>query len=438
MSPTPTIDIPAAVLDRTSTTAAATLAQTAGRLFAAAADDLGLDGGLRARLALPERSLAVNVPVVMDDGRVEVFEGVRVQHSTAHGPAKGGVRYHPAVSPDETAALAMLMTWKCAVVDLPFGGAKGGVRVNPRRLSQAEMERLTRAYTAAILPITGPFRDVPAPDVNTDEQVMAWMVDAIARGGEAQAWAAVTGKPVALGGTAGRGPATGNGVAVVASELLDRLGRSTAATTVAVQGFGKVGAAAARALARMGCPVVAIGDLSGDYYAPDGLDVEAAIAHVADAPDRLLTGFAPPGCGWLPPGSLLELPVDLLVPAALEGQITVTNAGRVRAPIIVEGANGPVSADADRILAERGTVVVPDILANAGGVIASHAEWVQNLQGTVWTASDVERSVHSRLETAFADVWELARDRQLSLRRAAYLLAVRRTAEAIRLRGFSP
>jgi glutamate dehydrogenase (NAD(P)+) len=438
MSMIPTIDIPAAILERTPTPAAAALAQTTGDLFAAAADELGLDSGLRARLAVPERSLSVSVPVRMDDGGVEVFEGVRVQHSTARGPAKGGVRYHPDVSLDETAALAMLMTWKCAVVGLPFGGAKGGVRVNPRRLSQAELERLTRGFTAAILPIIGPFRDVPAPDVNTDEQVMAWMADTIARRGEAQPWAAVTGKPVPLGGTAGRGPATGNGVAVVAIELLRRLGREPAATTVAIQGFGKVGAAAARAFARTGCTVVAIGDLSGDYYAPDGLDVEAAIAHVADAPDRLLTGFAPLRGGWLPPGSLLELPVDLLVPAALEGQITSANAGRIRAPIIVEGANGPVTAEADHLLDERGTVVVPDILANAGGVIASHAEWVQNLRGVSWSAGEVEHYVRSRLETAFAEVWDLARDRRLSLRRAAYVLAVQRTAEAVRLGGVSP
>jgi glutamate dehydrogenase (NAD(P)+) len=283
MSMTSMIDIPAAILEPTSPTADASLAQTAGDLFAAAADDLGLESGNRAYLAVPERSLSVSLPVVMDDGQIQVFEGFRVQYSTARGPAKGGVRYHSDVSLDETAALAMLMTWKCAVVGLPFGGAKGGVRVNPRWLSQAERERLTRAYAAAILPIIGPFRDVPAPDVNTDEQVMAWMVDAIASRGEVQPWATVTGKPVALGGTAGRGPATGNGVAAVAIDLLRRLGRDPAATKVAIQGFGKVGAAAARALAGAGCKVVAISDLSGDYCAPEGLDVEAAIAHIADA-----------------------------------------------------------------------------------------------------------------------------------------------------------
>jgi glutamate dehydrogenase (NAD(P)+) len=435
MSAIATISAPTPTRIATPATPPDVLTKTSAAVFATAADDLSLDADLRARLAVPERSLIVSVPVVMDDGRVEVFEGARVQHSTARGPAKGGIRYHPAASPEETAALAMLMTWKCAVVGLPYGGAKGGVRVNPRRLSQTELERLTRGYTSAILPIIGSHRDIPAPDVNTDERVMGWMVDTIAAHGETQPWATVTGKPVALGGTTGRGPATGNGVAVVAIELLRRLERDPAATTVAIQGFGKVGAAAARAFAQSGCSVVAIGDLSGDYYAPDGLDVEAAIAHVAQAPDRLLTGFAPAGCGWLPPGSLLELPVDLLVPAALEGQITADNARRVRAPIIVEGANGPVTADADRLLAEGGTVVVPDIVANAGGVIASHAERAQNLQGVRWSTNEVEHHVRSRLETAFTEVWDLAGERRFSLRRAAYVLAVRRTAEAVRLRG---
>jgi glutamate dehydrogenase (NAD(P)+) len=404
-------------------------------MFTVAADDLSLDSGMRALLTTPESSLAVSVPVLMDDGRLHVFEGVRVQHSTARGPAKGGVRFHPDVNEDEMAALAMLMTWKCAVVGLPYGGAKGGVRVDPRRLSHAELERLTRAYTAAIMPIIGPQRDVPAPDVNTNEQTMAWMVDEIARSGGSHAFASVTGKPVALGGSSGRGSATGDGVAAVSLALLERLGREPGETTVAVQGFGKVGAAAARALAASGCTVVAISDLSGDYYAPAGLDIKAAIAHVASTEDGLLTGFAHEDCGWLPSGSLLELPVDLLVPAAMEGQITTENLDRIRATMIVEGANGPVTAEADRILGDWGVVIVPDILANAGGVVASHAEWSQNLQGTTWGAKQVKRYVTDCLETAIADVWELAREGQVSLRRAAYLLGVGRTAEAVRLRG---
>ncbi len=399
---------------------------------------LELDAGLAAILATPERSLAVGVPVRMDDGRIEVFDGYRVQHSTARGPGKGGIRYHPSVTQEETAALAMLMTWKCAVVGLPYGGAKGGVRVDPRRLSRAERERLTRRYTAGIQPLIGPDRDIPAPDVNTDEQVMAWMVDTLAVRDGAAAWASVTGKPIGLGGSAGRGPATGEGVAVVALELLRRKGLDPAETTVAVQGFGKVGLAAARALAREGCRVVAISDLSGDYYAPHGLDVEAAITHVKHSNDGLLTGLRLPDGGWLPHGSLLELPVDLLVPAAMEAQITRENASRIRARMIVEGANGPTTEEADHELADRGVVIVPDILANAGGVVASHAEWVQNLQGLPWATTAVENYVAAQMREAFGDVWSLAQSRNVTLRDAAYRLAVGRTAEALALRGLFP
>jgi glutamate dehydrogenase (NAD(P)+) len=407
------------------------------RLTATAAA-IGLGDGLTAMLLQPERALSVAVPVTMDDGTLAVFEGYRVQHSTVRGPGKGGIRFHPEVSLEETSALAMLMTWKCAVVNLPYGGAKGGVRVNPRLLSRTELERLTRRYTTGIRPIIGPHRDIPAPDVNTDEQVMAWIMDAAGDWQGAAAWATVTGKPIALGGSAGRGPATGDGVAAVALELLRRLGRAPEETTVAVQGFGKVGLAAARALARGGCRVVAVSDLSGDYYAPDGLDLELMATYVGISPDGLLTGFTAPGCERLPAGSLLELPVDLLVPAALEGQITRENADRVRASIVVEGANGPTTEEAEAILTDRGVTVVPDILANAGGVVASHAEWVQNLQGLPWETAAVEAYVAARMSAAFADVWSLAREHGITMRDAAYQLALTRTAEAIRLRGIYP
>ncbi len=404
----------------------------------ATADALGLDTGLRAVLLQPERVLSVAVPVVMDDGRVEVFEGVRVQHSSALGPCKGGIRYHPAVTPEETTAVAMLMTWKCAMVGLPYGGAKGGVRVNPWQLSATERERLTRRFAAGLQPIIGPYRDIPAPDVNTDEQVMAWMMDTLGSQNGAAPGASVTGKPIALGGSAGRGPATGNGVAVVALELLKRLGRETAETTVAVQGFGKVGAAAAQAFDRAGCRVVAVSDISGDYYAPAGLDLEAMVAYTRETLDHSLEGYATPDCDRLPAGTLLELPIDLLVPAALEGQITRHNVGSVRASMIVEGANGPTTEEADRILEDRGVTVVPDILANAGGVVASHAEWVQNLQGLPWEPEEVERYVAARMRQAFGDVWSLAGEQRISLRDAAYRLAVSRTADALRLRGIFP
>jgi glutamate dehydrogenase (NAD(P)+) len=402
------------------------------------ASAIGLDDGLTAMLLQPERALSVAVPVAMDDGRIEVFEGFRVQHSTARGPGKGGIRYHPDVSLEETSALAMLMTWKCAVVGLPFGGAKGGVRVNPRLLSRAELERLTRRYAAGIGPLIGPQRDIPAPDVNTDERIMAWLMDAVGQRDGAAAWATVTGKPVALGGSLGRGPATGDGVAVVALELLRRQGRDVSATTAAVQGFGKVGLAAALALARGGCKVVAVGDLSGDYYAPDGLDLARMVAYVRSAPDGLLTGYVASGCEHLPSGALLELPVDLLVPAALEGQINRHNADRIRAAIVVEGANGPTTEEAEAILTARGVVVIPDILANAGGVVASHAEWVQNLQGLPWETDDVAGYVESRMTSAFADVWSLAGEQGITMRDAAYRLALARTAEAIQVRGIYP
>jgi glutamate dehydrogenase (NAD(P)+) len=421
------------------TTAAGThlLENIRARLVDTAAS-IGLERGLTNLLLQPERSLSVAVPVAMDDGELAIFEGFRVQHSTALGPGKGGIRFHPDVSLDETTALAMLMTWKCAVVGLPYGGAKGGVRVNPRLLSRTELERLTRRYAAGIGPIIGPHRDIPAPDVNTNEQVMAWFMDAIGSRDGAPAWATVTGKPIALGGSAGRGPATGDGVGAVTLDLLRRQGREPAETTVAVQGFGKVGLAAAQALARGGCRVVAVSDISGDYYAPDGLDLDGLIAHAAAAPDGMLTGYAAKGCERLSPGALLELPVDVLVPAALEGQITPANADRIRASIVVEGANGPTTEEAERILTERGVAVVPDILANAGGVVASHAEWVQNLQGMPWATAEVAAYVAARMAAAFGDVWTIAQEHGTTLRDAAYRLALGRTVEVIRLRGIYP
>jgi glutamate dehydrogenase (NAD(P)+) len=404
-------------------------------LLEEAAAALGLEPGLRELLALPERVVVVNIPVVMDDGQVEVFPGFRVQHSSARGPFKGGIRFHPRVSLEETTVLAMLMTWKCAVVDLPFGGAKGGVRVEPRRLSRNELERLTRRYTLAIRPVIGPRRDIPAPDVNTDEQIMAWMMDTLSVVDDESALAPVTGKPVALGGSRGRGRATGQGLAIVAEALLREHGRCPEETTVAVQGLGKVGRAAARALTEAGCRVVAVSDVSTGLYQHEGLNLDALDAHVSRSRDGLLGGFSAPGVEPIGNEELLTLDVDLLVPAALEGQITVANADRVLAWAVIEGANGPVTTEADRILEERGVIVVPDILANAGGVVVSHLEWVQDLQGLFWEEEQVAAHLRRRMEQAFADVSALAAERGLPRRKAAYLLGVSRVAEATRLRG---
>ena len=416
-------------------TPTSTMADTRA-LLEEVADALGLEPGVRKVLALPERVLAVNIPVVMDDGQVEVFPGFRVQHSGARGPFKGGVRFHPDVTLEETTALAMLMTWKCAVVDLPFGGAKGGVRVEPRRLSRAELERLTRSFTMAIRPLLGAQRDIPAPDVNTDEQTMAWMMDTLSVIGDDSAMASVTGKPVALGGSLGRGRATGQGIAIVALALLRQHGRCPDDTSVAVQGFGKVGAASARALAEAGCRIVAVSDVSTALYHPDGLNVVALEEHVRQSPDGLLASYAAPGIEHINNAGLLALDVDVLVPAAMEAQITAANAHRVRAWAVVEGANGPVTAEADGILEEKGIIVVPDILANAGGVVVSHLEWVQDRQGFFWDADLVASHLRGRMETAFTDLSALATEHDVPLRRAAYLLAVSRVAEATRLRGW--
>jgi glutamate dehydrogenase (NAD(P)+) len=404
-------------------------------LLEEAADALGLEPGLREVLAVPERTLSVNVPVVLDDGRVEVFPGYRVQHSAARGPFKGGIRFHPDVTLEETTVLAMLMTWKCAVVDLPFGGAKGGVRVDPRRLSRRELEQLTRRFALALRPVIGPHRDIPAPDVNTDEQTMAWMMDALSGVDGQPTLAAVTGKPVGLGGSLGRGAATGRGLAIVALALLREHGRRPEETTVAVQGFGKVGAAAARALAGAGCRVVAVGDVSTALYRRDGLDLAALDAHLRHSPHRLLAGFRAPDVRTIDNDELLALDVDLLAPCALEDQITGATAGQVRAWAVVEGANGPVTAEADHILEERGVIVVPDILANAGGVVVSHLEWVQDLQGLFWEEDEVAAGLERRMSRAYRDVAALAAERGVSLRQAAYLLAVSRVAAAVRWRG---
>jgi glutamate dehydrogenase (NAD(P)+) len=400
-----------------------------------AADRLRLEPGIQQMLRVPERALAVAVPLVRDDGRVEVYQGYRVQHSTARGPGKGGVRYHPTVTLDESAGLAALMTWKCAVVDLPFGGAKGGIAVDPTGLSPAELRRLTLAYTHAIMPLIGPQKDIPAPDVNTNEQTMAWMLEAARQAAGQPVPAIVTGKPLALGGSLGRAEATGRGVAVVTAQVLTKQGRLPTETTVAIQGFGKVGAHAARLLRAQGCRIVAVSDVSGGLYDPDGLFIEDLLRYVAQSPGHLLAGY--PGSGTpISNADLLCLDVDVLIPAAMEDQITAANADQIRARVIVEAANGPTTPAGHAILVANGVVVVPDILANAGGVVVSYFEWLQSLQSYYWDLETVNRRLAQKMAASFAEVWRYSDQQGVDLRTGAYMLGVSRVA-ALAARSFA-
>ncbi|HYK96967.1 MAG TPA: Glu/Leu/Phe/Val dehydrogenase [Candidatus Acidoferrales bacterium] len=401
-----------------------------------AAKALALDPGMHKYLRMPERTLIVAVPVQMEEGNLEVFTGYRVQHSTGRGPGKGGIRFHPSVSLAEVEGLAMLMTWKCAVTDLPLGGAKGGVAVDPRKLTRRQVERLTKRYTAAILPIIGPEKDIPAPDVNTDENTMAWIVDTVTMMTGQHSPEVVTGKPVELGGSRGRTEATGRGVALVALEVLKRRGKRADQTRVAVQGFGNVGSVTAKALAEAGCKIVGISDISGGYASSTGIDIPKASEYARRNPARTLEGF--PGLSKISNAELLAMDVDVLVPAALEGQITEDNAGDVRAPIVVEGANGPVNADADRMLTARGVTIVPDILANAGGVVVSYFEWVQSRAQFYWELDEVERRLEIYMRRAMELVLTTAKTYDCSLREAAFIVAVKRVSSAIEKRGIFP
>lgn len=412
------------------------LRESALRQLDNAAKALNLDPGMHKFLRTPERTLIVSVPVMLEEGRLEVYTGYRVQHSTGRGPGKGGIRFHPNVNLAEVEGLAMLMTWKCAVTDLPLGGAKGGVAVDPRKLTRRQVERLTKRYTAAILPIIGAERDIPAPDVNTDEATMAWIVDTVTMMTGQHSPEVVTGKPIDLGGSRGRTEATGRGVALVALEVLKRRGKRPEDTRVAVQGFGNVGSITAKSLAQAGCRIVGISDVSGGYASSNGVDIPKAIEHARNNPQRVLEGF--PGLSKVSNAELLAMDVDVLVPAALEGQITAANAKDVRAPIIVEGANGPVTADADRLLADRGVTVVPDILANAGGVVVSYFEWVQSRAQFYWELEEVERRLEIYMRRAIELVLSTAKNYDCSLREAAFIVAVQRVASAIEKRGIFP
>jgi glutamate dehydrogenase (NAD(P)+) len=387
-------------------------------------------------LSVPKRVLTVAIPVRRDDGRLEVFEGCRVHHNVARGPAKGGIRYHPAVSLDEVKALAMWMTWKSALVEIPFGGAKGGVVVDPKGLSRDELERLTRRFAAELLPIMGPERDIPAPDLNTDAQVMAWIMDTYSMNKGFSVPGTVTGKPLSIGGSEGRAIATGLGVAHCALLALEEQGRDPAATTVAVQGFGKVGAPAARLLDEAGCKVVAVSDVRGGVYNPTGLAVGDLLARRSSGHGEPLHEFA--GGDPISNSELLALDVDVLVPAAMESVVHAGNAGEVRAELIVEAANGPLTPEADELLGDRGCLVIPDILANAGGVVVSYFEWVQSLQAYFWSADEVTERLQRIMSRAYEAVAALAADRGITRRQAAHCLGVQRVVEAHTIRGLYP
>ncbi len=397
---------------------------------------LNLDEGTFAILCEPERALEVNIPVKMDDGSVKVFKGFRVQHNTSRGPAKGGIRYHTDVCLDEVKSLAAWMSFKCGVVDIPYGGGKGGITVDVNKMSEGELERLTRGYTSKIAPIIGPMKDVPAPDVNTSGKIMAWIVDTYsAITGEYQP-GVVTGKPLTVNGSLGRNEATGRGVSIATRELLKRVHLDPKTITASVQGFGNVGGIGAIMLHDLGVKVVAISDVSGNYYNPNGIDVAAAFAYAGKHPKKLVEGYAEPGLVKLDdPKGVLYVECDLLVPAALENQITAENAGKIKAKYIVEGANGPITAEADDILNKAGKTIVPDILANAGGVTVSYFEWCQNLSGYYWTEKEVNERLDVKMSQAFNSCWDFAKEKKVTMRIAAYCLAIKRIVDAMQARG---
>ncbi len=396
-----------------------------------AATLLDLEPGIYKVLRSAEKEITVSIPVMMDNGEVEVFTGIRVLHNTSRGPAKGGIRFDMNVTLDEVKALAAWMTWKCAVVNIPFGGAKGGVICDPLKMSVGELERVTRRYTAGIINTLGPDSDVPAPDVNTNERVMAWLMDTYSMHVGHTVNAVTTGKPVEMGGSLGRREATGRGVMFTAVQALEHLKMDVKGATVAVQGFGNVGSIGAQLLQQAGCKVVAISDRTGGWHNPKGLDVDDAIAYVRK--NKTLDGY---GKGEaLSNEQLLELEVDVLVPAALENVITTKNAKNVKAKVICEGANGPTTAAADAILDEKGIFVIPDILANAGGVTVSYFEWVQNRGGYYWTEQVVNDRLRDIMVNSFRDVLKLSMQHKVNMRTAAYMVAISRVATVHRLRG---
>ncbi len=399
--------------------------------FDLAAQKLNLDEGIWKVLRYPNREIIVHIPVAMDNGQLEVFTGFRVQHSIARGPAKGGIRYAPDVTLDEVRALASWMTWKCAVVNIPFGGAKGGVICDPHKMSMGELERMTRRYTAELFEFIGPEKDVPAPDVNTNEQTMAWIMDTYSMHMRQTVTAVVTGKPINIGGSRGRREATGRGIMIVCDEAVKKLGLNRESTRVIVQGFGNVGSNAARLMAEAGYKITGILEVSGGLYNKNGIDVEA----LWDFRQRNGTVDGFPGAEPADPAELLVTACEILIPAATENQITSRNADRVKCRILAEGANGPTTAAADEILADQRVFVIPDILCNAGGVTTSYFEWVQDRQGYFWKESVVNEQLEHIMKTAFEDVVRYAETHGVNNRIAAYMLAIDRVAYTIRQRG---
>ena len=399
--------------------------------FNEAAALLNLDPGMRAILTHPSRQIIFSIPFQRDNGQLEVYTGYRVQYNFARGPAKGGIRFHPGVTLDEVTALAFWMTWKCAVVDLPFGGGKGGVTCDPRTLSMSEIERITRRYAAELVEVIGPDKDVPAPDVNTTPQHMAWIMDTYSMHHRMNVPGVVTGKPLEIGGSRGRVEATGRGVSIVALDEMARLGIDPNGAKVVVQGFGNVGSVAAQMFADAGCKVIGISDVTGAYVNENGIDVSGAIAYAQE--HHSLDGYR--GGDKMSNQAMLEVPCDVLVPAALEKVLTVDNAARIQTKLIVEGANGPTTPEADHLFAKNGIAVIPDIVANAGGVTVSYFEWVQDRQGFFWKEKEVNERLKDNLLENFGIVRELATARGVTYRTASYMVAIDRVVRSLKLRG---
>ncbi|MDK2926818.1 MAG: glutamate dehydrogenase [Bacillota bacterium] len=416
-----------------STKALPSLASATQHFFKEASAHLKLDPGITKILEQPQREVVVQVPLVKEDGSLEVFSGYRVQHSNARGPFKGGIRFHPSVDLDEVRGLAALMTWKCAAVNIPYGGAKGGIAVDPKTLTKRELKTLTQSFISMIMPALGPLKDIPAPDVNTSAETMGWIVAKACELAGDDVRGIVTGKPIELGGSLGRREATGKGVAVTTLRLLKWLGKDPAKMRAVVQGFGNNGSYTALYLAQAGCKIQAVSDISGGLYKESGLDIHALLEYVQTSHNHLLAGY--PDATPMSNEELLEADVDVLIPAALENQITVANAEQIKAPIIIEAANAPVTPEADAILRKRGTIVVPDILANAGGVVVSYFEWVQNQQGYYWDLDTVNTRLTITMHRAFDDIYLLANEQHIPLRTAAYAIAVQRVARALEQKG---